>query len=59
MKKMAKVTVTIEEGDTVEFDPASSDHFVEVIKLNMQKGEKTRVSDIVAFASTLEKMKLA
>ena len=51
--KTAAVTITIEGGDTVEFDPNTSDRYTETIKRNLERGRKTRVSDIVAMSSSL------
>ena len=51
--KTAHVTITIEGGDTVKFDPDSADRYTTVLKRNMAKGDKTRLSDIVAMTKNL------
>lgn len=43
----------MEDEDTIEFDPDTSDRYTETIKRNLDKGQKTRVSDMVAMSSNL------
>ena len=52
--KTAEVKIMIESSDTVEFDSNTSDHYVETIKRNLENGQKTRVSDIVAFQTSMK-----
>lgn len=40
----------MEGGDTVAFDLATKDRYIETIKKQIENGDKTRVSDIVALA---------
>ena len=47
------MTITIEGGDTVEFDPNTSDRYTQTLKRNLERGQKTRVSDIVAMSTSL------
>lgn len=48
--KTAAVGVTIEGGDTINFDK-STDRYVETIKRAVEAGAQTRVSDIVSLAA--------
>jgi hypothetical protein len=52
--KEAGAVITIEGGDTVEFSQETADRYVEVINRNIEMGARTRVSDLVALASTVQ-----
>ena len=51
--KEAGAVITIEGGDTVQFSQETADRYVEVINRNIENGAKTRVSDLVALATTV------